>query len=136
MAAAYHPDATFSDPVFPRSRPRRHRGDVGDALRARDRPHDRTLGDLRRRRERAAPTGIATYTYTATKRRVVNRIDATFAFRDGLILRHDDRFSLYRWMRQAFGLNGVLAGWLPPVQRAVRAQAAKALAAYRAKRGI
>ena len=48
----------------------------------------------------------ATYTYSATGRRVDNRIDATFAFRDGLIVRHDDRFDLWRWARQALGVQG------------------------------
>ena len=61
------------------------------------------------------------------------RIDATFAFRDGLIVRHEDRFDLWRWLRQALGAKGALLGWLPPVQRAVQAQAAKSLAEWRAR---
>jgi hypothetical protein len=67
--------------------------------------------------------------------KVVNRIDALFTFRDGRIVRHVDRFDLYRWIRQALGTKGVLGGWLPPVQGAVRTQAAKALAVWRAKDG-
>jgi hypothetical protein len=76
---------------------------------------------------------VATYTYSATGRFVENRIDATFAFRDGRIVRHADRFDLYRWARAALGAKGVLLGWLPPVQGAIRKQAAMALAAWRAK---
>jgi hypothetical protein len=75
----------------------------------------------------------ATYTYSGSGRRVVNRIDATFAFRDGRICRHQDRFDLYRWLRQALGWKGVVLGWLPAVQRKVRAQAAGALAQWRAQ---
>ena len=78
-------------------------------------------------------TGSQPYTYSATGRRVVNRIDATFAFRDGLIVRHDDRFDLWGWLRQALGFKGVVLGWLTPVKRAVQAQAAKALAEWRAR---
>ena len=74
---------------------------------------------------------VATYTYSATGRRVENRIDAAFAFRDGLIARHVDRFDLWRWLRQALGVKGALLGWLPPVQGTVRAQAAKALGRWR-----
>ena len=89
------------------------------------------------RRDADATTGrahwVATYTYSATGHRVENRIDATFAFRDGRIVRHQDRFDLYRWARQALGLKGVLLGWLPPVQGAIRRQAAATLAAWRAK---
>ena len=36
-------------------------------------------------------------------------------------------------LRQALGVKGALLGWLPPVQGAVRAEAAKALNAWRAK---
>ena len=61
----------------------------------------------------------------------MNRIDATFALRDGLIRRHHDSFDLWRWLRQALGFKGVLLGWLPPVQHATRMQAARALADWR-----
>jgi ketosteroid isomerase-like protein len=76
---------------------------------------------------------IATYTYSATGRRVENRIDATFAFAGGRIIRHQDRFDLHRWARQALGLKGLLLGGLPPVQNAIRRQAAATLAGWRAK---
>ena len=134
MAAAYHPDATFSDPVFPSLD---RAGTVAMWAMLCERATDLTIepSAIAADAERGSAHWDATYTYSATGRRVLNQIDASFTFRDGLILRHEDRFSLYRWMRQAFGLNGVMAGWLPPVQRAVRGQAAKALAAYRAKRG-
>ena len=74
----------------------------------------------------------ARYTYSATGRSVHNRIDATFEFRDGLITRHVDRFSLWRWAAMALGAKGALLGWLPPVRAAIRARAAKGLAAYMA----
>jgi len=134
MAAAYHPAATFSDPVFTALD---RAGTVAMWAMLCERATDLTIepSAITADDARGSAHWDATYTYSATKRRVVNRIDASFTFQDGLILRHEDRFSLYRWMRQAFGLNGVIAGWLPPVQRAVRAQAAKALATWRAKRG-
>jgi ketosteroid isomerase-like protein len=74
----------------------------------------------------------ACYTYTATGRPVHNRIDASFEFRDGLIARHVDRFSLWRWAAMALGARGTLLGWLPPVQKAIRVRASKGLAAYMA----
>jgi len=130
MAACYHAESTFSDPVF-------------GAL-----DHDAAVAMWRMLCERGKDLAVAasdiraddavgrahveaTYTYTATGRHVLNRIDASFAFRDGRILRHDDRFDLYRWMRQALGIPGVLAGWFPPVQEALRSRAAAQLARYR-----
>jgi hypothetical protein len=61
-------------------------------------------------------------------------IDAEFELRDGKILRHRDHFDLWRWTRMALGAKGVLLGWLPAVQNAVRAQAARNLAEFRAAR--
>lgn len=130
MLACYASDVRFSDPVFP---------DLDAAgvaamwrmlcVRGKD------LAVVATGIEADATQGHAhwdaTYTYSGTGRRVVNRIDATFAFRDGRICRHQDRFDLYRWLRQALGWKGVLLGWLPPVQQKVRAQAARALAQWR-----
>ena len=69
---------------------------------------------------------------------LIERFYAAFArrdaeVRDGLIGRHFDRFSLWRWSSMALGAKGALLGWLPPVRAAIRAQAANALAAYAAK---
>lgn len=132
MAACYHPAASFSDPVFGELD---HGGVCAMWRMLCERANDLAIetSDIAADAERGSAHWVATYTYIATGRRVVNRIDATFAFRDGLIARHDDRFDLYRWMRQALGAKGALLGWLSPVRGAVRAQAAKALAAYRAK---
>jgi ketosteroid isomerase-like protein len=62
------------------------------------------------------------YIFSETKRPVVNRIESTFQFRDGLIIAHDDSCDALDWARQAFGgLKGEIAGrcaWLR--QRAAR----------------
>jgi len=134
MVACYAPDATFSDPVFPRL----DAGGVAAMWRmlcARGKDLRVVAADIDADATAGRAHWDATYTYSATGRKVVNRIDAEFTFRDGRIVRHADRFDLYRWMRQALGAKGVLLGWLPPVQGAVRTQAAKALAAWRAKGG-
>jgi hypothetical protein len=78
----------------------------------------------------------ARYTFTRTGRSVLNRIEATFTLEDGLIRNHRDRFSFWAWARQAFGPAGLLLGWTPWFQAKVRAEALRALAAYRAKRGV
>jgi hypothetical protein len=72
----------------------------------------------------------AIYHFSATGRRVHNIIDAQFQFKDGLIYRHKDHFDFYRWTRMALGPKGILLGWLPPVQNAIRAQARKSLDAF------
>lgn len=76
----------------------------------------------------------AHYRFTATDRLVVNHIEARFTFNEaGQILHHRDRFDFWAWSRQALGLPGLLLGWSPMLRAKVQAQAAKNLAAYRAK---
>lgn len=132
MLACYTPDVTFSDPVF---------ADLDAAgVAAMWRmlcERGRDLAVVASQIEADATTGRAhwdaTYTYSGTGRRIVNRVDAAFEFRDGYICRHQDRFDLYRWLRQALGWKGVVLGFLPAVQDRVRAQAAGALAQWRSR---
>lgn len=66
----------------------------------------------------------AHYRFSATGRLVDNSIDARFDFGpDGRITRHRDRFSFWRWSRQALGTPGLLLGWTPMLRAKVRARA-------------
>ena len=70
------------------------------------------------------------YRFSATGRPVHNVIDAEFEFRDGLIVVHRDRFSFWRWSRQALGASGLLLGWTPWLRAKVRARAEANLRVY------
>jgi ketosteroid isomerase-like protein len=132
MIACYAPGASFSDPVFPQL----DRDGVAAMWRmlcARGKDLRVEVSDIDADVTSGRAHWDATYTYSATGRRVVNAIDATFAFHDGLIARHEDRFDLHRWARQALGFPGLLLGWTGPMQRAIRGRAAQALAAWRAR---
>ena len=134
LVACYAPDVAFSDPVFPDLR--------GDQARAMWRMLCERGRDLR-----VVVSGIeaddargrahwdASYTFSATGRPVLNRIDARFTFRDGLIATHADRFDLWRWAGMALGARGRVLGWAPPVQAAIRRQAAASLRAFMARPG-
>ena len=76
----------------------------------------------------------AHYLFSATGRRVHNKIDAEFEFdKQGLITRQRDRFDFWAWSRQALGTPGLLLGWSPFLRRKVRAQAAANLQRFLAK---
>lgn len=132
MAACYTPDATFEDPAFSL------RGEaVGDmwrmlCTRGKDLTVEASGIDA------DASTGrahwVATYTFSGSGRKVVNRIDARFTFRDGLIATHVDTFDLWRWASQALGPVGLLLGWTPFLRAKIRAQAAQSLAKFSAER--
>lgn len=128
MAACYAPDAHFSDPVFDL-----HGADVGRMWRLLcERGTDLRVerGDIVARGGEVRVPWQAWYTFGATGRRVHNRVVATLTVRDGLIRRHVDRFSFWRWSRQALGAPGWLLGATPLLQRKVRAQAARGLATF------
>jgi ketosteroid isomerase-like protein len=132
MAACYHPEIVFSDPVFPVLRGR-DAGAMWEMLCARAQDLAIEFGDVRAGDTRGRAHWEARYTFSPTGRRVHNDIDAAFDFRDGLIVRHIDRFGIWRWARQALGLPGWALGWTPMVRNRVRLEAHRGLDAYRRK---
>ena len=130
MAACYHPEVRFSDPVFPALKGS-EAGDMWRMLTARAQKFSLVYDQVQADAQRGSAHWVATYLFSATGRMVVNDIQARFVFRDGLIAEHTDRFDLWRWTRQALGFKGTLLGWSPIVQGAVRQQAAKGLAVFR-----
>jgi limonene-1,2-epoxide hydrolase len=126
MAACYHPEARFSDPVFP---------DLdAKGVCAMWRMLLTSGTDLRlefKVLEEGANGGKvhwdAYYTFSKTGRKVHNSIDARFTFKDGLIIVHTDHFDFWKWSRQALGTPGWLLGWTPMIRNKVRSMAAASL---------
>ena len=76
----------------------------------------------------------AHYLFSATGRKVLNRIDARFTFTpDGLIATHHDSFNFWAWARQALGTPGLLLGWSPSLRNKVRKTAAANLRKFLAR---
>ncbi len=133
MARCYHDEVFFSDPAFPRLRGEEAR-DMWRMLVSRAEDLEVVLEEARADGEGARARWTARYTFTRTGRSVVNRIEAMFAFRDGRIVRHYDRFSFWRWSAQALGPLGRFLGWFAPVKWMVRRQAARQLERFRERR--
>lgn len=129
MARCYHPDIFFSDPAFPALRGREATA-MWSMLCARGKDLELTLVEAQADGEGGTARWEARYTFSQTGRRVHNRIRAMFAFRDGKIVRHVDRFSFWNWARQALGPLGLLLGWFGPVKAMVRKKARKSLEHY------
>lgn len=134
MAACYHPEATFEDPAFG-SLDRDSACAMWAMLLSRSTDLAISHHLLNESGDQVTVQWIARYTFARTGRLVVNRIEATLTMKDGLILAHRDRFGFWAWSRQAFGLPGLLLGWTPWFQAKVRAEALRALKAYRARSG-
>ena len=62
----------------------------------------------------------ASYTFSKTGRRVVNKVKAHMRIENGKITEHTDEFDIYKWSRQALGLPGVLLGWSGYLKNKIR----------------
>jgi ketosteroid isomerase-like protein len=131
MAAAYTPDAKFSDPAFGELT-----GDEPGAMwrmltgRAKDLKVQ--LVEHEADEQRGSAHWLADYTFS-TGRHVHNDVRAEFRFRDGLIAEHHDTFSLRRWAGQALGPAGLVLGYTPLLAPKVRKTAREGLDAFLAQ---
>ena len=131
MAACYHPEVVFSDPVFPHLA-----GAKAVAMwqmfcaRAEKSGLRVEFSNVQADDQSGHAHWDAHYTFSQTGRPVLNRIDAAFTFRDGKIIRHTDSFDLWKWAGMALGLRGQLLGWTPFVQAAIRKTANRGLEAF------
>jgi ketosteroid isomerase-like protein len=135
MAACYHPEVHFSDPVFTDLQGWRAAA-MWRMLCERGKDLTVTFSDVQADDSKGSALWEARYTFSATGQPVHNKISARFEFADGKISKHADHFDLRAWMGMALGLKGKLLGWLPPVQNAVKAQAMQGLEAYISKHSL
>jgi ketosteroid isomerase-like protein len=131
MARQYAPDGRFKDPAFGELSGA-EAGDMWRMLTGRSEDLRVNLAEHSADGDSGTAHWIATYTFS-TGRPVVNDIQARFRFRDGLILDHEDSFSLWRWARQALGPPGLILG-LPPMNLLVRRRARGELTQFRDER--
>ena len=110
MAACYAPDATFSDPVFPRLDAAGVR-DVG-MLCARGKDLRVVASDIDADDARSRALGRDVHVF-GDRPAGPQRIDATFAFDDGQHRAPRDRFDLWRWTGRRWA-KGAALGWAPP----------------------
>lgn len=129
LAECYHPEAEFTDEVF-----QNLKGKEVSAMWKMlfERGGDMTLiyRDVKATQQSGEGYWEATYTYSQTGRRVINRINSAFQFKDGLVFQQRDTFDLWRWARQALGIKGLLLGWSSPVQKTIRGRAHQLLENY------
>ncbi|MEO8734340.1 MAG: nuclear transport factor 2 family protein [Flavobacteriales bacterium] len=127
MGACYHPEARFSDPVFPQLDAVQVRA-MWKMLLNNDAPMSVTFRVVEENEMNGVCDWEARYSFSTTGSPVHNIIHSEFEFRDGLIYRQRDRFDFWRWSRQALGSSGLFLGWTPIMRNKVRATAARRLA--------
>ena len=135
MGECYHDEVAFSDPVFTDLKGWKARA-MWQMLCARAENFELVFRDVVADDETGSAFWQASYDFSQTGRRIVNKITASFEFKDGLIIKHTDRFDLWKWAGMALGPTGKLLGWLPPVQNKIRGQAGGGLRAYIKAKGL
>lgn len=129
MCACYHPAVIFSDPVFGRLSASQATA-MWHMLCARAKDLQISFKDIQANAETGTAHWEARYTFGKTSRPVHNVIEATFVFRENLMIQHDDTFDVWKWTRMALGPMGMLLGWTPWLQSAVRRDARRGLDAF------
>jgi len=122
MALCYLPDATFHDPVFG-TLTGEQVGNMWRMLTAKAKELKIELLEHDAAEMSGTASWQAHYEFAATGRPVINRVQATFEFREGRIARHTDGFSFFAWSRQALGPIGLVLGWNPVGRGMVRRRA-------------
>lgn len=129
MNQLYHEKATFSDPVFKDLPP----GEVKKMWRmlcSRGKDLVINFRVIEADDYQGKAEWTARYTFSGTRKKVVNHIRSRFDFVDGKVMAQEDHFDFYAWARQAFGLKGLLFGWMPWFKQKVRDGAKSGLDRY------
>ena len=123
MVKNYHPDIVFEDPAFGILKGDKA-GKMWEMLCESQKGKDFVVkfSTIKCDTNTGSAHWEAFYTFSKTGRKVHNIIDAEFEFKDGKIIKHTDKFNLYKWSKQAFGISGFLIGWTPFFQKKLNAQ--------------
>ena len=131
MQACYHPEAEFQDEVF--TLKGKEIGAMWHMLCERGKDLTLQFSQVQADDVQGSAYWEAGYTFATTGRYVVNKINATFEFKDGKIFRHRDRFNFWRWSRQSLGPAGWVLGWSSMLKNKVQAMANKNLQQFMEK---
>jgi len=119
MQECYHEEIHFSDPVFPNLQGNRAKA-MWHMLTEASTDLEISFSDINTHSEKGNCHWEAIYSFSKTGKKVHNKIEAEFIFKDGLIVKHRDRFSLWKWSKMALGLPGLLLGWTPFMKKKIR----------------
>src|SRR6478672_8769354 len=132
MAQCYHPEVEFCDPAFGILKGAQVNS-MWEMLISRSNGNLKvSVANIASDADTGSADWTAEYLFSKTGRKVVNRVNAKFRFKDGLIIYHLDNFDFWKWSQQALGVTGFLFGWTPFLRNKVRKQARAALEKYSA----
>jgi ketosteroid isomerase-like protein len=122
MQACYHDDVLFNDAAFTNLKGKQAKA-MWHMLAENAKDFSLEFNQVKANETTGSCHWEARYKFSKTGRSVLNKIDASFEFKDGLIYRHTDSFDFWRWSRMALGTIGLLLGWSGFLQNKVKATA-------------
>lgn len=122
MQACYSDYATFSDEVFA-GLDAAHVRAMWEMLIKRGTDLSIEFKNVSANEEKGNAEWIATYTFSASGNKVINRVNAAFEFENGKIIKHTDQFDFRVWAKQALGFKGRLLGGTNFLRKKVQATA-------------
>ena len=130
MNECYSEDIVFHDPVFLLLRGDEVRS-MWEMLCKRAKDFSLNYSDIKSVDEEYYTCNwVANYTFSATGKKVTNRVKAFMRIQNGKITEHSDAFRLSTWMAQALGFKGYWLGWTGFMKRAVQKKARLNLTTY------
>ncbi len=133
MASCYHEDIVFEDPAFGILKGK-DAADMWHMLIERAKGNlEISFSDIQANDKAGSAKWVAKYHFAKTNRNVINKIKASFEFKDGLIIKHTDHFDFHEWSKQALGITGILLGWSSFLRKKVQKQALESLRKYQQK---
>ncbi len=134
MVACYHEDIHFEDPAFGVLKGEK----AGQMWRMlcnsqKGKEFHVTFSNITCQEDKGTAHWEAQYEFSATGRKVHNKIKASFELKDGKISKHIDSFSLRTWGKQAMGFKGLLIGGTGFFKNKLQEKTNHALEAYMAK---
>jgi len=133
MVSHYHNDIVFEDPAFGQLKGEEAKA-MWKMLIERSKGNIKiTYSQVEADADKGSALWEAAYIFGPDKRKVVNKISATFEFKDGKIIRHTDRFDVWKWASQALGWKGWLLGWTPIMKKQIQKQSRGLLKKYMEK---
>lgn len=134
MVSCYHEEVVFQDPAFGKLEGERAKNmwrmlcknAIDLKIEFKNIKIDKNIGEA---------YWEAIYTYRKTGRKIHNKVDANFEFKDGKIIRHTDKFNLHNWAKQGLGIKGFLFGGTSFFKEKLQNQTAILLDRYERKLG-
>jgi ketosteroid isomerase-like protein len=130
MGDCYHDDVEFNDPVFHHLNAKQVRAMWTMLIERSKGKLEIDFHSIIADDKMGQGTWEAKYEFSKTKNQVHNIIHTTMEFKDGLIIKHTDKFNFWRWSSMALGTPGKLLGWTPFLKTKVSKTAMKSLVDY------